>query len=119
MNAPAAVPGVVVVIPVLTFANARVEEMKTCAIVFRRQLKSHRGRARLKGFPGIAEAMGRFEREDLANVEHSRPPIEADRAPEAQIDLGFRQIPALQFCLLGQSLEDALWGGLDEEFFFN
>src|SRR5229473_3660515 len=60
MNAPAAVDGGVVVIPVLTFADARVYEMEACAIVFRCQFKGDRGGARLKGFPAIAQAMGRL-----------------------------------------------------------
>ena len=39
MNVPAAVEGGVVVIPVLPFADACVDEMETCAIVFRCQCK--------------------------------------------------------------------------------
>src|SRR6266446_6471577 len=77
-NAPAAVYGGVVVIPVLPFADARVDEMETCAIVFRRQFKGDRGGARLKGFPDIAEAMGRFEHEDLASFDRVRRPLEPD-----------------------------------------
>ncbi len=56
MNGPAAIDGGVVGIPVLPFADARVDEMETCAIVFRCQFKGDRGGARLKGFPGIAQA---------------------------------------------------------------
>jgi hypothetical protein len=41
MNAPAAVDGGVVGIPVLTFADASVNEMETCAIVFSRQLSGN------------------------------------------------------------------------------
>ena len=37
MNAPAAASGVVVAIPVLTFANASVDEMEACAIIFHSQ----------------------------------------------------------------------------------
>jgi hypothetical protein len=73
MNAPAAVSGGVVVIPVLIFANASVDETEMCAIVFRRQFKGNRGDAWREGFPGIAEAMRQFENEDLAKVEHVRP----------------------------------------------
>src|SRR5260221_7036684 len=87
MNAPAAVDGGVVVIPVLTFADASVDEMETCAIVFRRQFKGDRGGARLKGFPAIADAMGRFEHEDLANFDRVRGPLEPDRPARTQIDL--------------------------------
>ncbi len=56
MNGPAAIDGGVIGIPVLPFADARVDEMETCAIVFRCQFKGDRGGARLKGFPGIAQA---------------------------------------------------------------
>ncbi len=117
MTAPAAVDGGVVVIPVLTFADASVDEMETCAIVFRCQCKGDRGGARLKGSPAIAEAMGRVEHEDLAKLDQVRSPLEPDRAPRAQIDLGGLHKPAFQICFLCQSLEDALWGGVDEEFF--
>ncbi len=81
MNVPAAVEGGVVVIPVLLFADACVDEIETCAIVFRCQCKGDRGGARLKGFPAIAKAMGRFEHEDLANFDRVRPPLEPDRPP--------------------------------------
>jgi hypothetical protein len=58
MNVPAAVEGGVVGIPVLPFADACVDEMETCAIVFRCQCKGDRGGARLKvgigySFPSI------------------------------------------------------------------
>jgi hypothetical protein len=119
MNVPAAVEGVVVGIPILPFADACVDEMETCAIVFRCQCKGDRGGARLKGFPAIAKAMGRFEHEDLANFDRVRRPLEPDRPPRAHIDLGFLHKPAFQICFLGQGLEDALWGGSDEEFFLN
>src|SRR3979409_2634813 len=46
MNAPAAVHGGVVGIPVLPFADASVDETESCAIVFRCQFKGDRGGAR-------------------------------------------------------------------------
>lgn len=120
MNAPATVSGVVVAIPVLTFANARVDEVETRAIVFRCQFKGNRGNAWLC-FPGIAEAMGWFENEDLAKVEHTpcTLPLEPDRASRAQIDLGFRQKPAFKIFFLCQGLEEAFRSGFDEQFFLN
>lgn|SRR5215469_3101676 len=112
MNAPAAVYGGVVVVPVLTFVDARVNETETCAIVFRGQFKGDCGGARLQSFPAIAEAMGRLIHEDLANFDRVRRPLEPDRSPRAQIDLGFHHKPAFQLCFLGQGPEDALWVAL-------
>src|SRR5579883_1400799 len=117
MSAPTAVDGGVVLIPVLTFADASVSEMETCAIVFRAQFKGDRGGARSKGLPGIAETMGRFEHEDLANLEPVRRPRESDRSPGTQIDLGFHKKPVFQILFRGQCLEDALWAGIDKQFF--
>ena len=83
MNGPAVVSESVIVIPLLAFADARMDEMETCAIVFSGQYKGYRSGTRLHGFPGIAEAMGWVEDEDIAKVVHSPRtiPLKADRTP--------------------------------------
>src|SRR5690348_2074657 len=117
MGTPAAVDRVVVGIPVLTFADARVSETQTCPIVLPCQFKGDRGGTSLKGFPAIAEAMGRLKHKDLANFNHARPPLEPDRSSRAQIDFSFYEKPAFQFCFLSQRLEDTLWSGIDKQIF--
>jgi|SRR5579885_2536292 hypothetical protein len=96
MNVPATVDGGVVAIPVLPCADIGVNEAETCASVFRSQFKGDRSGARLKNFPAKAEMMGRIKYENLANFDQVGCPLEPDRAPGAQIDLGLRKKPAFQ-----------------------
>jgi hypothetical protein len=117
MDIPATVDGGIVGIPVLPLADASVGETKTSALVFRGQFKGDRRGARRKSLPAITETMGRLTHEDSANFDRIWRPLKPDRSPRAQIDLGFLHKPTFQLCWLGQGLEDALWSGVDKQFF--
>src|SRR5579883_1325514 len=117
MHAPAAMYGVVVAIPVLTLTNAGMAQAEACAIIFGHQFKGDRRWARLQGFPGIAEAVGRVEYHNPAGFDRARAPLKPDRSPGAQIDIGFLHKPALQVFFLSQGPKNAFRRSFNEEFF--
>lgn len=118
MLVPAATHAGIIVPPAFPFADARLAKMEMCATNFRSQFKGDRDRTGRKGFPGIAEATGRFDLKDLTYFDHVRGPLEPQRPARVHLTFGFVHKSAFHLSFLTQRLEGAFRCGLEQALFF-